>query len=217
MFESPGFALFVLVAVVFLGWYAVGTQFNVRLGNNVLKWLREGLRRTVGEKATLRWLGSSVVEVKIDKAKDPFRSAEVLVVMEPRDILFFWWWGRMRGRRDLLIFRAQLSRAPGFDLEVHLPRAWAAPNLKNQSPHWTAVQGGLSNGMEADYRGQLSPYTINHLVVTAGMDGLTLSRLAVRRAVPNLEVHYLLPRFDQVPAQRVLDSLRLLTDEILQV
>jgi hypothetical protein len=215
MFDSPAFSVFVLAVILFVGWYAVGTQYNVRLGHNALKWLQKGLP-TIGEKAALRWLGSSVVELKIVKAKDPFRSAEVLVVMEPRDVPFMWWLGHARGRRDLLIFRAQLRAAPHFDLEARGPRAWATPDVQREhSPKWMAVQGGVANGLSADYRGDLSPYSINRLVVAASLDGVKLTRLAVRRAVPNLEVHFILPKFDQVNTQRVFSSLRQLSEEVL--
>ena len=76
-----------------------------------VKWFREGLP-LIGEKTTMRWLGSSVVELKIPKAKDPFRNAETLVVFEPRDVLLLWAYTRARGRRDMLIFRAQLRTRP---------------------------------------------------------------------------------------------------------
>ena len=217
MFDSPLASIFVLAVIVFVGWYALGTQYNVRLGHNALKWLQKGLP-VVGEKAALRWLGSSVVELKIAKAKDPFRSAEVLVVMEPRDVPIMWWLGRARGRRDLLIFRGQLRSAPHFDLEAQLPKGWAVPDVKHdQTAKWTPVQGGVANGMRADYRGELSPFSVNRLIVAASLDGLTLTRVAVRRAVPNLEVHFLLPKFDQVATLRVFTSLRQLSEEVLKL
>ncbi len=217
MFDSPLASIFVLAVIVFVGWYAVGTQYNVQLGHNALKWLQKGLP-VIGEKAALRWLGSSVVELKIAKAKDPFRSAEVLVVMEPRDVPIMWWLGRVRGRRDLLIVRGQLRAAPHFDLEAQLPRAWAAPNVeRDQGGKWTPVQGGVANGMRADYRGELSPFSVNRLIVAASLDGMTLTRVAIRRAVPNLEVHFLLPKFDQVATPRVFTSLKQLSEEVLKI
>lgn len=217
MSDPTGFALLVLAVILFLGWFAVGTQYNVRLGNNALKWIQKGLP-LVGDRATLRWLGSSVVELKIAKAKDPFRSAELLVVMEPRDVPMMWWWARTRGRRDLIILRGQLRAAPHFDLEARGRRGWAQTDLKGDgSPKWIAVQGGVANSMSADYRGEISPFSINRLIVSASLDGLTLTRLAIRRAVPNLEVHFLLPKFDQVSAQRVFNSLRELSEEVLRV
>src|SRR5512135_73786 len=116
-------AIFIVGVLLVVGWFALGTHFNVRKGEDALRWLQKGLP-LVGEKATLRWLGSSVVELKVNKAKDPFRTAEVLVAMEPRDVPFFWAWGHLRGRRDILIFRGQLKNAPRFDVEAHSPNSW---------------------------------------------------------------------------------------------
>ncbi len=210
-----GTSLLILGLILFLGWYAFGTQFNVRRGNEALKWLQKGLP-ALGEKATLRWLGSSVVEVKVNKAKEPFRSAELVVALEPRDVPFLWWWGHMRGRRDIIIIRGQLRSAPGFDLEVRAPKSWPATNLQQATPKWTAVQGGVGNNMAADYRGQISPFSINRLIVASSVQDLTLTRLAVRRTVPNLEIHFLIPPFDKVPPQRVFSSLKDLADQLLK-
>lgn len=64
-------SIFVTVAVAVVGWFAVGTQFNLHKGNKALEWLQEGLK-LLGEKTSLRWLGSAAVELKIQDAKDPF-------------------------------------------------------------------------------------------------------------------------------------------------
>jgi hypothetical protein len=217
VFDSPGLSLFVLAVIFFLGWYALGTQYNVRRGTNALKWIQKGLP-LLGERATMRWLGSSVVELKIAKAKDPFRSSELLVVLEPRDVPVLWWWGRARGRRDLMIIRGQLRAAPHFDLEARGEKRWGQTDLKRDgSPKWIAVQGGVANSMSADYRGEISPFSINRLIVAASLDGVTLTRLAIRRAVPNLEVHFILPKFDQVSSQRLFGSLRELSEEVLKL
>src|SRR5574340_554342 len=100
-------AIFIVGVLLVVGWFAVGTHFNVRKGEDALRWLQDGLP-LVGEKTTLHWLGSSVVELKIQQAKAPFRQAEVLVVLEPRDVAPLWGLARLRGRRDLFIFRGSL-------------------------------------------------------------------------------------------------------------
>src|SRR5512135_2424264 len=104
-------AIFIVGVLLVVGWFALGTHFNVRKGEDALRWLQGGLP-LVGDKTTLRWLGSSVVELKIYQAKPPFREAEVLVVLEPRDVAPLWWIARLRGRRDLLVFRATLDKRP---------------------------------------------------------------------------------------------------------
>ena len=94
-----GRTVFVLVVLVFLGWFALGTQANIRRGNRLLRWLRDGMA-LLGEKTTLRWLGSSAVELKIQEALRPLRTAEIFVVLEPRDVPLVWWLFRAWGRRD---------------------------------------------------------------------------------------------------------------------
>jgi hypothetical protein len=216
MFDSPLVSLFILAVLVFVGWYAIGTQYNVRLGSNAMKWLQQGLP-LVGEKAALRWLGSSVVELKMVKAKPPFRSAEVLVVMEPRDVPVIWLWGHAQGRRDLLIFRAQLRATPDFELEARGEKIWNATAFKpNAGDKWTVVPGQLTNAMRAAYKGTLSSADINQLLQRVARDGMTLTRLAVHRSLPNLEVHFLLPKFENVAPMRVFSSLQQLSEEILK-
>jgi hypothetical protein len=82
---------------------------------------------------------------------------------------------------------------------------------------WTAVQGGLANAMNADIRGTISPYAVNRLIVQTTLDGMVLTRLIVHRSAPNLEVHYLLPTFQQVSPQRVFTSIHQLGEEVAQV
>ena len=123
MLNALGPPFFIIVVIAVVGWFALATQRNVRKGNDALRWLQDGLK-LLGEKTNLRWLGSSVVELTIPSAKEPFRQAEVVVVLEPRDVPFLWWYYRARGRRDLLIVRGQLRRTPGFEFEALDPRCW---------------------------------------------------------------------------------------------
>ena len=207
--------IFIAIALLVLAAYVVGIERNIRKGNNALRWIREGLA-LIGEKTTLQWRGSSVVELKIQKAKDPFRSADLLVVLEPRDVPLLWLFNRSRGRRDYFIFRAQLRAAPRFDLEASAPDAWVfggAP--RDSSIKYTAVQGGLAQNMRADYAGNISSGQINSLISNSAQPGLDLKSLAIHRTVPNLELHYLLPKDNFDGARRLFENFRKLSDLIL--
>src|SRR3989304_4149460 len=115
--------LVVLVAIV-LGWFAFGMIWNIRRGNAVLRWMQGGLPR-LGERTTLRWLGSSAVHLSIAKAQSPFRQVDLLLVMEPRDVPWFWILAHARGRRDVLIVRGQLASAPRFEFDLLAPGSWS--------------------------------------------------------------------------------------------
>lgn len=192
MLESWGFALFVFATIIFLGGFAIGTQWNIQKGNGALKWFREGLP-LIGEKTTMRWLGSSVVELKIPKAKDPFRNAETLVVFEPRDVLLLWAYTRARGRRDMLIFRAQLRTAPQFEMEAFDPKSWRTHEIERDvtRKHWMRLE--LAPPLHAYYTGDDAANIAKLLIDLGQRGGARIVRLSVHRTVPNLEIHWLLP------------------------
>ncbi len=131
MLNALSLPIFIIVVIAVMGWFALATQRNVRKGNDALGWLQDGLK-LLGEKTNLRWLGSSVVELKIQSAKEPFHQAEVVVVLDPRDVPFLWWYYRARGRRDLLIVRGELRRTPGFEFEALDLRCWTTHAIEKQ-------------------------------------------------------------------------------------
>lgn len=216
MTDSTGFAFFAAAVVIVLGWFALGTQWNVRLGNRTLKWLQGGLP-LVGAKTTLRWLGSSVVELKIAQAQNPFRSAELLIVLEPRDIPLVWAWAYYaQGRRDLVIFRTQLRAAPAFELEARSKKTWGLASAKRDAGgKWTVLPDELG-GLHAAYRGPVTPLQLRTLLTRLELDGVQLTRLSVNRTPPNLQVHFLLPPLERVSAERLFTRIKQLGEEVLK-
>ena len=109
--EEWGQTLLIAAIIVVLGWFTLGLTWNLRKGNALLRWMQAGLPQ-LGERTTMRWLGSSAIELVIGKAQAPFRQVTLLAVMEPRDIPWLWLISRFQHRRDVLIVRAQLQAAP---------------------------------------------------------------------------------------------------------
>src|ERR671915_137422 len=119
----PGL-LIALLAVVMV-WFTIGTQRNISRGNRLLRWLSNGLP-ALGPKTTLRWLGSSVAELRITQPRAPYREALVMVVLEPRDLGALWALSRQRGRRDFIVLRLSLVRAPTVRADLIDPAGWTA-------------------------------------------------------------------------------------------
>jgi hypothetical protein len=204
----------VLAVVVFVGfflWFAIGTQLNIRRGNAFLRWLQGGLP-LIGRRTTMRWLGSSAVELVVAEPAAPFRHVTLILVLEPRDLPWLWALTRTRGRRDLLIVRADLLRAPRADLEVVQADSWSA-RLPIQSGdamvalepvdwptgRWGAVDARASAGIDRP-RAARAWAALDE--ASAGM-----SRLSIRRTVPHVEVH-LRPPGDSRPAYQLLQAVR---------
>jgi hypothetical protein len=206
-------AVFVVVVLLFLGWFAVGTQFNVRTGNRVLSRLQDGLT-LLGKRTTLRWLGSSAVELKVQTALPPLRSAEVFVVLEPRDLPLLWWVFRARGRRDLLILRGELRSAPRFEFEALDARAWSTRGIERAltGNQWTFVAVPPPSTMIAYAHGRTE--AVEELLALATIPGLTLVRLAVHRSAPNLELQWQVGAMDGIDARRVVGSLHRLAEQV---
>jgi hypothetical protein len=187
-FGSPLAALVVLLLLVVMLAFAFGTQRNIRIGNDHLRWLQSGLPE-IGPRATMRWLGSSAVQLDVVDPVEPFREATVLVVLEPRDVPLLWLFARARGRRDVLIVRANLRRAPQLDLEAVDPAAWVKADA-DEVAGWSAIDVG--SGLAATASGMVEPETsaaVRRTGQRLEATGGTVWRLSIRRVVPHLEVH----------------------------
>jgi len=202
---SPQLALFILVALLVVGWFALGTHWNVRKGDNALRWLQEGLPE-VGEKTTLRWLGSSAVELKIQQARPPFRSAEIVLVLEPRDVPPLWAIAHLRGRRDLFIFRGTLRARPGVEMEAFDPRSWTAQGLEHkcEERRWTRQEAPAPLLV---YAPALAA-SVTSILEASEIPGCPLVRLTVRRAEPEFEVQWQLDHLRKLPSPRVFETIR---------
>ncbi len=207
---SLSLAIFIIVVIIVVGGFALGTQRNIHRGNAAMAWAQSGLR-LVGEKTTVRWLGSSVVQLKIQNAKRPFRDVEVLFVLEPRDIAPLWFLARTRGRRDLFIFRSRMHKLPEFEFETFEPTAWSARGRESQlrSQKWQPVSA----------RDPLVAYApeaataAHRLLDLAMLSGTPLVRLSIQRADPNFEVHWPLAELKKLPASTVFETLRKLGEQ----
>lgn len=186
-------ALLLLALIVFMLWFALGTQRNIRKGNDVLAWLQQGLP-LLGERTKMRWLGSSAVELTITEASNPFSSAEVLIVLEPRDLGWLWAFARSRGRRDFLIFRGRLRKGPAFELEAGDAAGWTGRDglEKLDWAAWREAEWGLPN-VRAAHSADADPDVGRRFWESFSAAGRAVWRLSVRRDAPNVQVHVVLP------------------------
>lgn len=183
---------------VIMGWFAVGLLSNLRRGNAVIRWLQGGLP-LLGERTTFRWLGSSVAQMEISRAKQPFRTLQLMIVLAPRDVPWFWLLAALRGRRDILIFRAKLCAAPGTSLEMADSASWTGRTALSEA----ALRGWVCE----PYKGyrlcapgdalETARRALPELEAALMPASSTLVRLGVRSDAEQVEVHLPLPRVTQ--------------------
>lgn len=212
---DPKYVILILAVAIVMGWFAFGMIFNLRRGDKLLKWLRSGLPR-IGEKTTFRWLGSSVAEMAINKAKKPFRNLVTMLVFAPRDIPWMWALARINGRRDTIIFRADLTVPPRVDLELADPTSWTGRMILRQLQErgWEArpYQGAqlmAPRGM-LDYAAS----TLAQLAPPSQELAPHYWRFAIRRQSPHLELHIPQPDTKLVAAEGYFEALRKLAQAV---
>jgi hypothetical protein len=188
---GPSIAIGLILFVML--WFALGTQRNIRKGNDLLRWLQGGLP-LLGRRTTMRWLGSSAVELGIVEPAPPFREATVVVVLEPRDVGILWAFARSRGRRDFLIVRGNLVRAPRFSMEVRDPRGWTG---RDEPGNGDGAGGGEDAWRTLDWPdaciARAGPGADEAAVRSAwgrlAASGAGVWKLTIQPIVPHLEVH----------------------------
>jgi hypothetical protein len=195
---GPAIALALLLVVML--WFTFGTQRNIRKGNALLAWLQGGLP-LIGPRATMRWLGSSAVELTIVEPVDPFRNVTVVVVLEPRDVGLLWLFARSRGRRDFVLLRADLRRPPRFSADAGDPSGWTGRLDASADTGWREI--AWADGVVANLDHNADEALVHEAwrqfeQVTAG-----IWRMTIQPVVPHLEVHVRPPDRDSVGAERL--------------
>ncbi len=198
----------ILAVAIFMGWFGIGMIYNLRRGDKILKWMQDGLP-LIGQRTTFRWLGSSVAEMAIAKAKRPFHRMDVLLVLKPRDVFWMTLTALFQKRDDILIFRAALASPPLLDLELADPKTWTGREALSKAAkrNWDA----------ADYHGLrlmapkgligLATETVDRLAIPMQALSPRYIRLSLRKTAPNMEVHLPFPDPHATDAKAYFQSL----------
>ncbi len=199
-----------ITAVAVVAWFAAGTIWNVRTGRALMRWMQGGLP-LLGSRTTVRWLGSTVVEMVIGDARTPFTGATLVIFLEPRDLP---WWplSRARGRRDTLIIRGALRQVPALEFEALDPRSWSGRDALPRVPRgWLVREVGIA----VHYESAPALERAEALLARARDAGLRPARLSVRRAEPHFQLHVPLPDRQQ-SAREFFEAVHALSELALR-
>ena len=203
-----------IAAVAVVAWFAVGTIWNVHLGRELMRWMQGGLS-TLGERTTVRWLGSTAVEMVLSDAKPPFAAVTLVIFLEPRDLPWMWALGRSRGRRDTLIVRSALRRAPTLEFEALDPLSWSGRDALPRVPReWLVREAAGPGGVVVHYASAAALGHADALLAQAERAALAVRRLSMRRTEPNFQLHIPLPDRRQ-PAREFFEAVQALAERAL--
>ncbi|HXZ54184.1 MAG TPA: hypothetical protein VEH03_01850 [Burkholderiales bacterium] len=202
-----------IAAVAVVAWFAAGTIWNVRTGRELMRWMQGGLP-VLGSRTTVRWLGSTAVEMVVQDSKAPFAGVTLIIFLEPRDLP---WWplSRLRGRRDTLIVRGVLRRTPAEELEVLDPTSWSGRDALPRVPRqWPVRQTVAPGGVVVHHASAAGLAQADALLALAQRAGMVVARLSLRRAEPNFQLHVRLPDRRQ-PARDFFEAVHALAERAL--
>jgi hypothetical protein len=207
--------LFIALGVLVMGAFAGGVIWNIRRGNAILHWMQGGLP-SIGEKTTLRWLGSSVVELNIGKAKPPFRRFALVLVLQPRDVPWLWLWSLARNRRDMVILRGALTSAPRLEYDLIAAESWTGRSTLSsaQSAKWGTQPVEELTFAAPKASLPVSSAGVQPILQAARQLNPTIWRLSARREYPQLELHLPMPS-PNADARQYFEALRLLAREMM--
>ena len=203
-----------IAAVALVAWFAAGTSWNVRRGRLLMQWMQGGLP-VLGQRTTMRWLGSSAIEMVIRDGKAPFASATLVVFLEPRDVPWMWALSRGRGRRDTLIIRGVLRRVPEVEFEALDAASWSGREVLMRVPaEWSIREAAAPGDLVVHYSSASALARADALLVEARRAGLVVRRLSIRRAEPHFQVHVSLPDQAQ-PARGFFEAVHVIAGRAL--
>jgi hypothetical protein len=200
-----------IAAVAVVAWFAAGTIWNVRTGRALMRWMQGGLPM-LGERTTVRWLGSTAVEMTIPHGEAPFTGATLVIFLEPRDLPWMWAIGRAQRRRDTLIVRGVLRRPPKVEFEALDAASWSGREALPRVPtDWPVRQVEGPGGLVVHHASAAALKQADALLQLAQREGLMVMRLSVRRSEPHFQLH--MPAPDQrQPAPDFFQAVRALAE-----
>ena len=215
MLSFPGMTeLIGIAAVAVVAWFAAGTIWNIHKGRTLMRWMQGGLP-LLGARTTVRWLGSTAVEMVIRDGKAPFAGVTLVIFLEPRDMPWMWALGHSRGRRDILIIRGVLHRTPEVELEALDPVSWSGRDaLARVPPKWPTRQAAGAGNVEIHHSNDAALALAEALLTLAQQDGFAVKRLSLRRSEPNFQLHVSIPD-PRRPARDFFKAVHSLADRAL--
>jgi hypothetical protein len=186
---TVGQRILLVLALLMLLWYVVGTWYSRRRGIRTLNWLREGLA-ILGGRSHASWIGSAAsgARLLIDKAEPPFRQLDVTFMLESRELLPLWLVNLLRGKRDEIIIKAILRSPPQGVIEVSPTGSRLEKSLRqNTQVNWRWQEG--LHGLNIAYRGRQGEDLRAAVVPFLQSYGPSLHRLSWKKDKPHLLLH----------------------------
>jgi hypothetical protein len=206
---SPAARPWWILLAVLAGGYMLGTWLNRRRSKSLGLWLAAGVG-VLGGQTLWKWVGTmtSGAQVTFVGAHRPFKQGEILYLLLTREFVPLWGIELLRGKRDLLVMRVELSAKPAREFEV-VPIKGGLRNTLDRNPgaipwQWQEMPAGLGLATRIDPGGQTAAAVRGFLK----MYGPFVQRLSLRKGSPQLILFAQLSGLEKKPAREFLAAVR---------
>jgi hypothetical protein len=206
---TPSLRAWWIVLAVLVAGYMLGTWLNRRRSKELGLWLAEGIG-VLGGQTLWKWVGSmtSGAQVTIAGASKPFRQGEILYLLLTREFIPLWGIELLRGKRDLLVMRVELTARPAREFEI-VPIQGNLRKTLDRNPgaipwNWQEMPAGLGLATHVDPGGQTAAAVRKFLDAY----GPFLERLSLRKGSPQLILFARLTGLEKRPAKEFLAAVR---------
>lgn len=197
--------------LIIAAWYGAFLEYNRRRARRVLHWL-EGAVRSHGEISTVEWISPSHFRARLRLFGCGFRHPSLEARLAPREMPVKWALWKWRGRRETLVFEANLPCPPRHELEVSrtrytgLTRRW----MRNTASWPTYPMPALFISTQPEWEPEISS-RMSTVVAARELDFLAVS---FRPRAPHFSVTFALGETLGNPGGElaIFDSLRELAE-----
>jgi hypothetical protein len=130
-------AIFAAVTVLCITWYCLSLRRKRQKANEVLRWIQSSLAGR-GHVLGISWVTTNRFRVPLRLTCGVFHRAWVLVEFMAQPTPVQWFFNKIRGRREVLSFQADLDCPPTFSLHIQNFRWFARSSRKAmvEEPGW---------------------------------------------------------------------------------
>jgi hypothetical protein len=130
-------AILAAVTALCITWYCLSLRHKRHKANEVLRWIQSALAGR-GHVLGISWITTTRFRVPLRLTCGVFHRAWVLVEFTAQQTPVQWLFNKLRGRREVLTFQADLDCPPGFSLHVQNFRWFARSSRKApvDQPGW---------------------------------------------------------------------------------
>lgn len=198
-----------ILSAILLVWYVVAHAWNRRIGVSTSEWLRKGLS-AFGSLKEVRRMGSlaSAGQLVVQQAVEPFRSLEVVFLLEPRENLPFWIFTHLDGRRDTIVVRANMKTAPVQEFEVARSGERGIKKIPAdlQKKPYELIAGPKE--FELARRGRRDKAAVDRLLAFLDCYREAIGRISVQSKEPHLTIQASLPALRKSQPEDFFEAVR---------